>query len=1459
MELDELIACLDGRGICLTGGGQQLRANAPTGSLTEGLRGEIAAHKAELLELLAERESRKIAGVEPRRAGQTIAVASTFDVGLLRDGCEFWVNTLGADYSLQWAYQSHGVCQCFAPRGILAGNDDGVNVVLSRFDDWLWRRQHDLGIESAQQVEKEMRQDVADLITALQQVSERNAAPHLIGVCPSAPSRTQRFGALFAAMEAELDKAIASMAGVYLIRSDDFRSAYALDDYYDGDSEILGMASYSSEAYAVIASLLMRRISALHRKPFKVVVADCDNTLWRGVCGEDGPRGVRVDAPYRALQRFLLQQRSNGLLLCLCSKNVEADVWRVFGESPDMVLSTTDITASRINWEQKSSNIEALAGELDLGLDSVVFLDDNPVECAEVRAKCPEVLTLQLPGESSRIPAFLKNLWAFDRLNVTEEDRRRAQFYHEDVKRKAVRSESLTLESFIAGLKLKISFHPLGSDHLERAAQLTQRTNQFNASTIRRTPADLQHLCESEGCRCTIVEVSDRFGAYGWVGLMVGIVRERTFVVDTFLLSCRSLGRGVEHRMLRELACVAQAEGCRWVDVDYRRSDRNEPVLKFLRSVDNVDEVPGADGARFRYDAASLSSLGRPSAPLDQERTSRSKAEAVRVRRPPFERIATELSDIDALCSQIDRHVRNCGGAETCVSGASPMGIGSGGPYPLSCSQERFWVLEQAAGGLAAYNAVDAVQLTGPLDVDSLRRAIEAITDRHAILRTRFCSDGGTLKQVVESSVNTDLDLVDLRHVPKSGRADEIAQRLTSARATPFELVGRPAIRFSLARFGKSDHLLIIAAHHMICDGWSMGLLMRELSSLYRAFLKNASADLPALSTDYAAYAVWQQEYVKTTHCRQQLERRQERLDGVPSCLSLPTDFARSGSLSFRGARHEILIPAQVVHSLRTFSHTRKVTLFVTLSAALNILLYRWTGQSDFVLGSVVSGRNRRGFESVLGCFVNFIALRIKLDCGGCVDDTVRKLSEVFLEAYADQDCPFEKVVERLSVGRRSNQSPLYNVAFLLHNYPMEFCFGEALDAKRLVVDSPFSTLDLKVDAWLSKDGMRIVFEYAVDLFRGDTIRLLAENLRGAIHFVLEEPAANVDAFRLSDGLLRQLRRAQARRRPIGIAMASTFTVEPLSEVLRCWSARLGRDVEVTCASYNQVFQELLSPESVFTGNDFSLNVLLICLADWLRYVPEGVGVEHCAMEMQRNMDDLIAALETTEQTFTVLLCPPCLEIRKERNVILELGALEDQIQSHFSGTDRVTVCGSDALLRTYPVSDYSDGVGNREGHIRYTPLFFTALSVHIMRRLVAGGLIQSDDPALMEMAPLSSERLDCLHAELGAVLSREQSPGTRGYVGPRSSLETNMIDVWQSVLRLDGIGIHDRFFEVGGNSLMAVKVVSRLEDLLGVRLTVADLCEHPTVAELSSYCELLLLNEVDDTLLEAALDGLTS
>ncbi len=594
-----------------------------------------------------------------------IGVAATFTAEPLEDALAFWAAELDLPAAVEFAPYGQVFQQLLDPSSLLSRNRKGVNVVLVRPEDWL-RALPDSGAGGGPEVREALERNASDLVDAARGMAARFGAPLIVALCPDSPAaRADReVRGLLENAASRVVEGLAGEPGVSVIGPDDF-GLYPVDDYHDPRRDRLGHIPYTSAFFAAMGTVLARRTHALLAPPHKVVVLDCDNTLWKGVVGEEGVDGIAIPTAWQALQRFMVELAGRGFLLCLCSKNVEADVLEVFDCRGDMILKREHLVTWRVNWQPKSQNIREMARELNLGLDSFIFIDDNPVECAEVEAACPEVLSLRLPVDGD-IEGFLRHVWAFDRPRVTAEDRQRTAMYRQEAERARFQKEAPTIGEFLARLGLEIDLNTPSPEQVDRVAQLTQRTNQFNFTTVRRNDGEVRRLGES-GLECRSVVVRDRFGDYGLVGVMIFGPRGEALAVDTFLLSCRVLGRGVEHRMMAELGRFAQSLGLARVDATVLFTRKNQPARDFLEGAfsayrHEIDggvryEIPADVAARLAYhpeaaatvdDEPAVESAPAPTSPAGAGAVARSRR---------FGRIAAELADAEQVLEAI--HARS--------------------------------------------------------------------------------------------------------------------------------------------------------------------------------------------------------------------------------------------------------------------------------------------------------------------------------------------------------------------------------------------------------------------------------------------------------------------------------------------------------------------------------------------------------------------------------------------------------------------------------------------------------------------------------------------------------------------------------------------------------------------------------------------------------------------------------
>jgi len=1139
-----------------------------------------------------------------REQKQKVAITSTFTAEPLEAPLAFWMKELGIAAEFEFAPYNQVFQQLLDPASLVRRNRDGVNVVLLRLTDWQRFEEN----ASADAAREKIERNVRELLRTLQGTASGFSAPMLVCLCPTerkfaADSEWPEF---LIRMEQRLASKLDAIAGVHVITPAQIAALYPVEEYEDAYSDKLGHIPYTPEFFTALGSMLARRIFSVRSAPRKVIVLDCDNTLWKGVCGEEGPTGVLVDAPRRTLQEFMLHQIEAGMLICLCSKNAEEDVQAVFRQNTGMALRERDIAARRVNWNPKSQNLRELAAELQLGLDSFVFVDDNPIECAEVEAQCPQVLALLLPQNAEEIPGFLRSVWALDHWKITAEDARRTEMYRQNAEREQIRKQAFSLDDFLAGLELKLDIHAMEESDLARVSQLTERTNQFNFTTIRRSESEVRQFLENGG-RCLVVNLSDRFGDYGLVGVILYSVEESALAVDTLLLSCRVLGRKVEHNMLSRLGEIAGEQDLPRVVAKFVATKKNQPALDFLNSVgaqfqqggdgclqdghceydfpasyaaevhrqqlssanpdsDSSEErasgksprVRSADSqtggqnkllARIAAQFGDVSSISRA---MEMERVSRHQARGVLVlpRTAIEEMVAAVWSQLlnrdrigihdnffalgghSLLATQAVARVRQTLGvelplramfeaptvAEFAVRIENARGSGnklqappitraarSGNP-PLSFAQQRLWFLDQLEPGNPLYNIPQMVRMRGKLDVQALHRSLNKIAERHESLRTTFGLQDGEPVQVIASRLHLPLPTVGLSD-SRIADSETRIQRLASEEARrPFDLAAGPLVRAQLLRVGAEDHVLLLTMHHIISDRWSMGVMSEEMAAHYRTFTEGKPSPLPELAIQYADFAAWQRQWLQGAVLGEHVQYWKEHLTGAPPVLELPTDHARPPVMSLRGATQSVILPRALVEKLTALSQTEGVTLFMTLLAAFQTLLARYSGQEDIVVGSPIANRNFAEIEPLIGFFVNTLALRGDLSGDPSFRELVARLKEVCLQAYAHQDTPFEKLVEELQPERSLSHSPVFQVMFALQNAPMQALELPGLKLERSPVYTGTSMFDMSWFAIEVPEGLMVRAEYSTDLFEHATITRALGHFRELLEAAAASP-----------------------------------------------------------------------------------------------------------------------------------------------------------------------------------------------------------------------------------------------------------------------------------------------------------------------------------------------------------------
>ncbi|MDY7023841.1 MAG: condensation domain-containing protein, partial [Cyanobacteriota bacterium] len=346
----------------------------------------------------------------------------------------------------------------------------------------------------------------------------------------------------------------------------------------------------------------------------------------------------------------------------------------------------------------------------------------------------------------------------------------------------------------------------------------------------------------------------------------------------------------------------------------------------------------------------------------------------------------------------------------------------------LSFAQQRLWFLEQLQPGTATYNIPSAVRLKGELKIDIFEKSLNEIINRHEILRTNFILKKERPIQVISSDSSLKINQLDLQNLDAKEQEAQVIQLMTQELQKPFDLAQDLLIRVTLLKLSATEFVVFLTMHHIVSDGWSMEIFIRELATIYTAYCQQQPSPLPQLSIQYADFAMWQREWLQGEVLEQQLSYWKNKLNGTLPILQLPTDFPRARIQTFQGANQTFEISKKITEQIRTLSQTEGVTLFILLLAVLKILLYRYTGLEDIIIGSPVANRNRKEIEGLIGFFINTLVLRSNLSGNPTFREFLQEVKTTTWSAYDHQDLPFEKLVEHLHPERDLSYNPLFQV-----------------------------------------------------------------------------------------------------------------------------------------------------------------------------------------------------------------------------------------------------------------------------------------------------------------------------------------------------------------------------------------------------------------------------------------------
>ncbi len=438
------------------------------------------------------------------------------------------------------------------------------------------------------------------------------------------------------------------------------------------------------------------------------------------------------------------------------------------------------------------------------------------------------------------------------------------------------------------------------------------------------------------------------------------------------------------------------------------------------------------------------------------------------------------------------------------------------GPAPLSFGQQQLWFIDQVSPGNSSYNVYCAWSVKGMLNVVALEQTLGEIVRRHEALRTTFQSVNGRPIQVVGPAEPVTVSVKDMSGLSEAEREDQVKRATALEIQRSFDLATGPLLRTTLLKLEELEHIFIFTSHHIISDGWSVGVMGKEIKDIFETFWGGSPSLIYELPIQYADFAAWQHQWLRGEALGKYLDYWRDQLQGITATLAIPTDFPRPKVQTFRGAVYSFTLPATLTLELERLSHQENVTLFMTLLSAFKVLLGRYAGASDIVVGTNVANRKRRETEHLIGFFVNNLVLRTSLDGNPTVRQLLNRVRDVCLEAFAHQDLPFEMLVGDLKPDRSLSYNPIFQVLFVLQNYPFSNMSVHGLKLKPLELRGRVSRFDLMLNVERLDNELTALLEYNTDLFQESTIKRMGMQFQALLEKFSEDPGREIDRLSLT-------------------------------------------------------------------------------------------------------------------------------------------------------------------------------------------------------------------------------------------------------------------------------------------------------------------------------------------------------
>jgi amino acid adenylation domain-containing protein/FkbH-like protein/FkbM family methyltransferase len=1145
------------------------------------------------------------------------------------------------------------------PTSAMRSNTQGGNLLFINFADWFHY--------SSQFNDLELKNNLNDFIESVIQAA-RSIKLWLI-ICPINPTLPQEQIDLLENAKSQLQSAIIQQKNITWVEMADSLEIYAIKDYMDVVTNRIGHIPYTDSFYAALALTSMKQLVGSLSQPIKLIVVDCDNTLWQGACAELGTEGIQITPAHLMLQKKLINMHDAGIIICLCSKNELNDVMNVFEQRKDMLLQLKHLVSWKINWDSKDQNIRLLSEKLNIRPENILFLDDNPVECAQVKSALPDVTVITIPQTDEQLKKFCELFWIFNATAKTQEDTTRHHLYRAHLQREELRDQSFSLSDFIKSLNLQITIEAMTEESIDRIAQLSERTNQFNLTAEIVSIEKLRQLT-NDNRHCLQVHVRDRFGDYGMVGVMIYSLHHAVLRVETFLLSCRVLGRGIELSMLQHLGLIAEKATISVLEIAFCQSKRNEPAKRFLDNLPNTNQFVENERRYYQIKTETLANL----APFQHSSSQDKPIPNTSTYHPINRQLAAEMwlqpnellsimqpkaapltqNKTDAIItiwqeilgkkdiSVNDDYLALGGDSLKAVRIISriyqtlDVELKIGDFFKLTTPASLASHIEKNQQTMLVDNTVT---LTTPAQTDYplsfsqqwlwlLDQLLESswFYNMPVALRLRGMLNVRALEyafqQVLERHTILRTKIIENNSFPRSFPLTQPMKQLTfmdlphltdhqlqeyyrNEARKPFNLATGPLLRANLIKITPDEFILFLTAHHIIFDGWSYDIFYRELSYYYNNYLNGITDTLPSLTHTFFDFAHWQHSYKKTDKYKKNLAFWKNELAEIEP-FDVTPDYSRKLENNHQGEYLAFNLGEILTEQTKQFCQATSVSQYALLMAVFALQIARRCRQHNIVILSPTAGREQIEFENTIGCFVNLLVFNLKINPQNKLLDFIKYVFDKSLACFEHHQTAFTDLMTDILKSHALEKSSAFQIMFSWQNMACQLPSFTSVKTDYFTHGYPAARVELILE--LEERGSDIAggFYYNSSLYRPETIETLVAEFKQVLSMVVADANLPLHHLLPQTSLLHQVFEKNAAEKPHATALI--YQQERLSY----------RDLN---AKSNQLAWFLMHQYKVEPGdhivicipNSFELIIAIIAAMKLgVTYVPiSGNGVNH--------------------------------------------------------------------------------------------------------------------------------------------------------------------------------------------------------------------------------------------------------